>query len=122
MCEFTAFFAISVLMQHPSLTNAMKAMNTAVNAAVQIEPFKFFHKINESICNYQEPMQYSNSQMSNVGGSQGRSNKPAGIAHLGELSTVRLPLRCLFQMFDMTNSSLFCVEKDSHVSGRMEVG
>jgi hypothetical protein len=101
MCELSAFFAIDALTKHASLTNTMKAMNTAVNAAVQIEPFKFFHKINESICNYEEPLQYSNSQMSNVGGSQGRSNKPAGIAHLGELCTVRLPLRCLFQMFDM---------------------
>ena len=77
----------------------LKAMNTAVNAAVQIEPFKFFHKINESICNYREALQYSNTQSSNVGGFQGRSNKPAGIAHLGKLCTVTCS-RSLFQIFD----------------------
>lgn len=60
------------------------AMNTAVNAAVQIEPFKFFYKINESICDYHDPTIFLNSQCSNVSSSQGRSNKPAGMAHLGE--------------------------------------
>ena len=65
-------------------------MNTAVNAAVQIEPFKFFHKINESISDYQEPLHFSNSQLLNVGDHPGRSNKPAGIAHLGESCKVFL--------------------------------
>ena len=63
-------------------------MNTAVNAVVQIEPFKFFHNINDSIRNYQEEDSSSSdlqSQTSNVGiNLPGRSNKPAGIAHLGE--------------------------------------
>jgi hypothetical protein len=58
------------------------AMNTAVNGVVQVEPFKFFHNINESICNYQETAK-AQSKMSTVGSSKGRSKKPAGIAHLG---------------------------------------
>lgn len=62
------------------------AMNTAVNAVVQIEPFKFFHNINDSICNYQQESTISQQlqpQTSNVGNLPGRSDKPAGIAHLG---------------------------------------
>jgi molybdopterin converting factor small subunit len=72
------------------------AMNTAINAVVQVEPFKFFHKMNESICNYQEPdlssssaaaaaaLSQSYSMTKNVGiRSSERSTKPAGIAHLG---------------------------------------
>jgi hypothetical protein len=76
-------------------TNRLKAMNTAVNAAVQIEPFKFFHKINESVCDYREPLQYSNSQFLNAGGVEGRSTRPAGIAHLGE-SLLFVLFSCLF--------------------------
>lgn len=62
------------------------AMTTAVNAVVQVEPFKFFHNMNDSIRNYQEPassLQHSQTQVSNVGNHPERSNKPAGIAHLG---------------------------------------
>jgi hypothetical protein len=70
------------------------AMNTAINAVVQVEPFKFFHRMNESICNYQEPdlssssssaaLSQSYSMTKNVGiRSSERSTKPAGIAHLG---------------------------------------
>jgi hypothetical protein len=61
-------------------------MTTAVNAVVQVEPFKFFHNMNDSIRNYQEPassLQHSQTQVSNVGNHPERSNKPAGIAHLG---------------------------------------
>lgn len=58
------------------------AMNTAVNGVVQVEPFKFFHNINESICNYQETAK-AQSKMSTVGSTKGRSKNPAGIAHLG---------------------------------------
>ena len=70
-------------------------MNTAVNGVVQIEPFKFFHYMNESICNYQEPQSISplysedddetTQQMSSAGSKKlsQRSSKPAGIAHLG---------------------------------------
>ncbi len=76
-------------------TNLLKAMNTAVNAAVQIEPFKFFHKINESVCDYREPLQYSNSQFLNAGGLEGRSTQPAGIAHLGESLLVVVLFVCL---------------------------
>ena len=57
-------------------------MNTAVNAVVQIEPFKFFHNINDSIISYHES--HSHTQTSTVGNLPGRSNKPAGMAHLGE--------------------------------------
>jgi hypothetical protein len=73
------------------------AMNTAINAVVQVEPFKFFHRMNESICNYQEPTSSSSlssssssvalsqghSMTKNVGIQSERSTKPAGIAHLG---------------------------------------
>ena len=73
------------------------AMTTAINAVVQVEPFKFFHNMNESICNYQEPASSSMSSSSssaaalsqghrmtkNVGIQSERSTKPAGIAHLG---------------------------------------
>lgn len=67
------------------------AMNTAVNAVVQIEPFKFFHNINDSICSYQEEsaaellqQQHDlHSQTANVASIPGRSDKPAGMAHLG---------------------------------------
>jgi len=67
------------------------AMNTVVNAVVQTEPFKFFHNINDSICSYQEEsaaellqQQHDlHSQTSNVASLPGRSNKPAGMAHLG---------------------------------------
>ena len=61
-------------------------MTTAVNAVVQVEPFKFFHNMNDSIRNYQEPassLQHSQTQVSNVGNHPDRSSKPAGIAHLG---------------------------------------
>ena len=61
-------------------------MNTAVNAVVQIEPFKFFHNINDSICNYQETSPSKPSQTVDVASPPGRSNKPAGIAHLGEFA------------------------------------
>ena len=71
------------------------AMTTAINAVVQVEPFKFFHNMNESICNYQESASSSMSSSSSAALSQGhgmtknvgiqseRSTKPAGIAHLG---------------------------------------
>eukprot|EP00579_Thalassiosira_antarctica_P017558 CAMPEP_0201950382 /NCGR_PEP_ID=MMETSP0903-20130614/56457_1 /ASSEMBLY_ACC=CAM_ASM_000552 /TAXON_ID=420261 /ORGANISM="Thalassiosira antarctica, Strain CCMP982" /LENGTH=724 /DNA_ID=CAMNT_0048493617 /DNA_START=656 /DNA_END=2830 /DNA_ORIENTATION=- len=65
------------------------AMTSVVNAVVQIEPFKFFHNINEGICNYyDQDTALSKSQLaqtSTVGndGLPGRSKKPAGIAHLG---------------------------------------
>ncbi|EJK55468.1 hypothetical protein THAOC_24800 [Thalassiosira oceanica] len=54
------------------------AMNRAVDAVVRVEPFKFFHKIDEGAKAYK----------SGEGGvmlarSGGRSNKPAGIGHLG---------------------------------------
>jgi hypothetical protein len=73
-------------------------MNTAINAVVQVEPFKFFHNMNESICYYQEPASSSLSSSAaaaaaalsqghiitkNVGIQSERSTKPAGIAHLG---------------------------------------
>jgi len=66
-------------------------MTTAVNAVVQVEPFKFFHNMNDSIRNYQEPtssLTSSQSHMSNVGIHPERSNKPAGIAHLGKCCVV----------------------------------
>mmetsp|Transcript_43352 Transcript_43352/g.91057 ORF Transcript_43352/g.91057 Transcript_43352/m.91057 type:complete len:776 (+) Transcript_43352:1353-3680(+) len=71
------------------------AMNTAVNAVVQIEPFKFFHNINESVCNYyqeeaddelnnNDSLQQHQQLTLDVGNELStRSNKPAGIAHLG---------------------------------------
>ena len=54
------------------------AMNRAVDAVVRVEPFKFFHKIDEGV----------RANRSGEGGvmlarSGGRSNKPAGIGHLG---------------------------------------
>jgi hypothetical protein len=61
-------------------------MTTAVNAVVQVEPFKFFHNMNDSIRKYQEPaslLQHSQTQVCNVRNHPERSNKPAGIAHLG---------------------------------------
>jgi len=61
------------------------AMNTAVNGAVQIEPFKLFHKINEGVRDYEPPApsQSMSHTTATVGGLPGRSNKPAGIAQLG---------------------------------------
>jgi len=54
------------------------AMNTAVKGVVQVEPFKFFHKINEGVQSYQE----ESGQTETVGLSS-RSKKPAGMGHLG---------------------------------------
>ena len=85
----------------PSLSSLLllwflKAMNTAVNAVVQIEPFKFFHNINDSICNYQETSSSKPSQTVDVVRPGGRSNKPAGIAHLGELVCGLKSVHCFY--------------------------
>ena len=72
------------------LSKTKKAMTSVVNAVVQIEPFKFFHNINEGICNYyDQDTALSNSQLTQTSavGNDGlpeRSSKPAGIAHLGK--------------------------------------
>lgn len=58
-------------------------MNTAVNAVVQLEPFKLFYSINEGIRDYEASPSASSSQTATVGNLHGRSQKPAGIAQLG---------------------------------------
>jgi len=61
------------------------ALTTAVNAVVAVEPFKFLHRINEGVCNHYEEDEESTTTMDVVNKDDltGRSNKPAGIAHLG---------------------------------------
>ncbi len=81
--EMTALEMCTAKRSHSITITTQQAMNTAVNAVVQIEPFKFFHNINDSIISYHQS--HSNSQTTTVGSLPGRSNKPAGMAHLGEL-------------------------------------
>lgn len=55
------------------------AMNSVVNAVAHVEPFRFFHNINDGVCNY-----YKNeSTLLHSQHNPKYSNKPAGIAHLG---------------------------------------
>jgi hypothetical protein len=60
-------------------------MTTAVNAVVQIEPFKLFHNINQGVSSYHEPSSSvsSSHQFATVTSLPGRSNKPAGMAQMG---------------------------------------
>jgi hypothetical protein len=61
-------------------------MTTAVNAVVQIEPFKLFHNINQGVSNYNEPSSSVSSpshQLATINSLPGRSNKPAGMAQMG---------------------------------------
>ncbi|KAL3771499.1 hypothetical protein ACHAWO_000620 [Cyclotella atomus] len=60
-------------------------MTTAVNAVVQIEPFKLFHNINQGVSSYQEPSSSvsASHQLATVTSLPGRSNKPAGMAQMG---------------------------------------
>jgi hypothetical protein len=62
--------------------SATKALNTAVNAAVQIEPFKLFYSINEGASNYKESASFS-PQTTTMNSLPGRSTKPAGMAQMG---------------------------------------
>mmetsp|Transcript_24831 Transcript_24831/g.44863 ORF Transcript_24831/g.44863 Transcript_24831/m.44863 type:complete len:146 (+) Transcript_24831:132-569(+) len=63
------------------------ALTTAVNAVVAVEPFKFLHRINEGVCNHYQQDEESTATTTmdvvNKDDLTGRSNKPAGIAHLG---------------------------------------
>jgi hypothetical protein len=61
------------------------AMTTAVNAVVQIEPFKLFHNINQGVSTYTEPSSSiaPSHQFATVNSLPGRSNKPAGMAQMG---------------------------------------
>ncbi|KAL3802102.1 hypothetical protein HJC23_010858 [Cyclotella cryptica] len=63
------------------------AMTTAVNAVVQIEPFKLFHNINEGVSKYSEPPSTvsPSHQLASINSLPGRSNKPAGLAQGGGL-------------------------------------
>jgi len=60
-------------------------MTTAVNAVVQIEPFKLFHNINQGASKYNEPSQSASSsqQLATVNSLPGRSDRPAGMAQMG---------------------------------------
>ena len=60
-------------------------MTTAVNAVVQIEPFKLFHNINQGVSTYTEPSSSIalSHQLATVNSLPGRSNKPAGMAQMG---------------------------------------
>ena len=58
-------------------------MNTAVNAVVQIEPFKLFHSINEGVCSFTESSPSISPNTATVCSLPGRSTKPAGISQLG---------------------------------------
>lgn len=68
----------------------LQAMTTAVNAVVQIEPFKLFHNINQGVSTYNEqsPPIATSHQLATVNSLPGRSNKPAGMA---QVSTVFQP-------------------------------
>lgn len=59
-------------------------MTTAVNAVVQIEPFKLFHNINEGVSKYHEPPSFvsPSHQLASINSLPGRSNKPAGLAQV----------------------------------------
>ncbi|KAL7483449.1 hypothetical protein ACHAW6_009100 [Cyclotella cf. meneghiniana] len=61
------------------------AMTTAVNAVVQIEPFKLFYNINEGVSKYNEPASSvsPSHQLASINTLPGRSNKPAGLAQMG---------------------------------------
>jgi hypothetical protein len=63
-------------------------MTTAVNAVVQVEPFKLFHSINEGVSSYIEPVAPSSMspshQLATVNTLPGRSSKPAGMAQVSK--------------------------------------
>lgn len=59
------------------------ATKTAVNALAPIEPFKIFHKINESVKRNQPKLRERLQEAEMVSLPGGRSPRPAGLAQLG---------------------------------------
>jgi hypothetical protein len=61
----------------------LQATKTAINAVTPIEPFKLFHKINESVSKAKPEIEKLRLERTEVVSVPGRSSQPFGMAQIG---------------------------------------